>query len=140
MVVKMIKTYAQLKRLNTFDERFAFLRLKGLVGESTFGYDRYLNQMLYKSKRWINSRDSVIIRDGGCDLGIVGCEIFDKIMVHHMNPITIEDIELNRDEVFDPEFLICTTMNTHNAIHFGNESKILKLPVVRTKNDTCPWL
>jgi hypothetical protein len=136
----MIKTYSRLKRLNTFDERFSYLKLKGLVGESTFGYDRYLNQFLYKSKRWINARDLVIIRDGGCDLGIVGCEIFDKIIVHHMNPITIEDIELNKDEVFDPEFLICTTMNTHNAIHFGNESKILKLPAVRTKNDTCPWL
>jgi len=136
----MIKTYSQLKRLDTFDERFSYLKLKGLVGESTFGYDRYLNQFLYKSKRWINARDLVIIRDGGCDLGIVGCEIFDKIIVHHMNPITIKDIELNKDEVFDPEFLICTTMNTHNAIHFGNESKILKLPAVRTKNDTCPWL
>jgi hypothetical protein len=140
MVVEMIKTYSQLKRLITFDERYQYLNLKGFVGESTFGYDRYLNQALYKSRRWINVRDSVIIRDDGCDLGIVGCEIFDKIIVHHMNPITIEDIELNRDEVFDPELLICTTMNTHNAIHFGNESKILKLPVTRTKNDMCPWL
>lgn len=140
MVVEMIKSYSQLKRMRTFDERFQYLKLKGSVGESTFGYDRYLNQSLYKSKRWINIRDSVIIRDGGCDLGILGCEIFDKIIVHHMNPITIEDIELNRDEVFDTELLICTCMNTHNAIHFGNESKILKLPIARTKNDTCPWL
>ena len=136
----MIKTYSQLKRLLTFDERYQYLKLKGFVGESTFGYDRYLNQALYKSRRWINVRDSVIIRDSGCDLGIVGHEIFDKIIVHHMNPITIEDIELSRDEVFNVDLLICTAMNTHNAIHFGNESKLLKLPTARTKNDTCPWL
>lgn len=140
MVVKMIKTYSQLKRMHTFDERFKYLKLKGFVGSDTFGYDRYLNQDLYKSARWRNIRDSVIIRDEGCDLGILGCEIFDKIIVHHMNPITIEDIELNRDEVFDIEFLICTNMNTHNAIHFGDESHLLKLPVTRTKNDMCPWL
>ena len=136
----MIRCYKQLIQIPTFDKRFQYLKFKGFVGESTFGYDRYLNQALYKSTRWINIRDSIIIRDGGCDLGIIGCEIFNKIIVHHMNPITIEDIELNRDEVFDMEFLICTTMNTHNAIHFGNESKILKLPIERTKNDTCPWL
>ena len=140
MVVKMIKTYSQLKRLNTFDERFKYLKLKGFVGSDTFGYDRYLNQDLYKSARWRNVRDSVIIRDEGCELGIIGCEIFDKIIVHHMNPITIEDIELNRDEVFDIEFLICTNMNTHNAIHFGDESRLLKLPTTRVKNDMCPWL
>ena len=140
MVVEMIRSYRQLKRLNTFDERFQYLKLKGLIGESTFGYDRYLNQELYKSTRWIQTRDSVIIRDGGCDLGASGCGIFNKIIIHHMNPITIEDIELDRDEIFDPEFLICTTHNTHNAIHFGNESRLLKLPIVRTKNDTCPWL
>jgi len=140
MVVKMIRSYKQLKRINSFDERFQYLKLKGFVGENTFGYDRYLNQALYKSTRWINARDSVIIRDSGCDLGILGCEIFNKIIVHHMNPITIEDIELNRDEVFDIEHLVCTSMSTHNAIHFGNESKLLKLPVIRTKNDTCPWL
>jgi hypothetical protein len=140
MVVEMIRSYTQLKRMITFDERFKYLKLKGFVGESTFGYDRYLNQYLYKSRRWTNARDSVIIRDSGCDLGIIGCEIFNKIIVHHMNPITIEDIELNRDEVFDMEFLICTSMDTHNAIHFGDESKLLKLPIERTKNDTCPWL
>lgn len=140
MVVKMIKTYSQLKRMNTFDERFKYLKLKGFVGSDTFGYDRYLNQDLYKSARWRNVRDSVIIRDEGCDLGIFGCEIFDKIIVHHMNPITIEDIELNRDEVFDIEFLICANMNTHNAIHFGDESHLLKLLITRTKNDMCPWL
>lgn len=140
MVVEMIRTYRELKRIETFDERFKYLKLKGSIGESTFGYDRYLNQALYKSKRWINARDSVIIRDGGCDLGVLDCEIFGKIIIHHMNPITIEDIELDSDEIFDPEFLICTTHNTHNAIHFGDESKILKLPVARAKNDTSPWL
>jgi hypothetical protein len=140
MEEEMIKSYRQLKRLNTFDERFKYLKLKGFVGDSTFGYDRCLNQALYKSKRWLQTRDVVIIRDSGCDLGMLDCQIFGKIIVHHMNPITIEDIELDRDEVFDSELLICTTHNTHNAIHFGDESRLLKLPIARTKNDTCPWL
>lgn len=96
--------------------------------------------MLYTSKKWLNIRDGIIIRDLGCDLGIEDYEIHGKIIVHHMNPITIEDIELDRDEMFDPEFLICTTHDTHNAIHFGNESLLPRLPIIRRRNDTCPWL
>ena len=136
----MIKTYRKLSLLNTFIARYSYLKLTGVVGDSTFGYDRYLNQALYISKRWKQSRDLVIIRDEACDLCVPGFEIYDKIVVHHMNPITIEDIELDRDCVFDPEVLICTTTTTHRAIHYGNESLLQLLPVARKKNDTIPWL
>ena len=136
----MIKCYTELRRLKSFEERYRYLRLSANVGDNTFGYDRYLNQMLYTSKKWLNIRDGIIIRDLGCDLGIEDYEIHGKIIVHHMNPITIEDIELDRGEVFDPEFLICTTHDTHNAIHFGNESLLPRLPIIRRRNDTCPWL
>lgn len=136
----MIKCYTELRRLKSFEERYRYLRLSANVGDNTFGYDRYLNQMLYTSKKWLNIRDGIIIRDLGCDLGIEDYEIHGKIIVHHMNPITIEDIELDRDEMFDPEFLICTTHDTHNAIHFGNESLLPRLPIIRRRNDTCPWL
>ena len=140
MEVEIIKTYAELMIFKTFEDRYKYLRLVGKVGEETFGYDRYLNQMLYTSKRWRSVRDEVIIRDEGCDLGIEDREIYGKIIVHHINPITIEDIELERRKVFDPRFLICTSPGTHNAIHYGDESLLPRLPVVRRKNDTCPWL
>lgn len=136
----MIRTYTDLRRLKTFEKRFKYLELRGNVGESTFGYDRYLNQILYKSRRWLRTRDDIIIRDDGCDLGLEDYEIYGRIIVHHMNPITIEDIELERDIVFDPEFLICTSPNTHNAVHYGDETLLPKLPVERRRNDTCPWL
>lgn len=139
-MITLIKCYTELRRLKSFEERYRYLRLSANVGDNTFGYDRYLNQMLYASKKWLNIRDGIIIRDLGCDLGIEDYEIHGKIIVHHMNPITIEDIELDRDEVFDPEFLICTTHDTHNAIHFGNESLLPRLPIIRRRNDTCPWL
>jgi len=139
-VITLIKCYTELRRLKSFEERYRYLRLSANVGDNTFGYDRYLNQMLYTSKKWLNIRDGIIIRDLGCDLGIEDYEIHGKIIVHHMNPITIEDIELDRGEVFDPEFLICTTHDTHNAIHFGNESLLPRLPIIRRRNDTCPWL
>lgn len=139
-MITLIKCYTELRRLKSFEERYRYLRLSANVGDNTFGYDRYLNQMLYTSKKWLNVRDGIIIRDLGCDLGIEDYEIHGKIIVHHMNPITIEDIELDRDEVFDPEFLICTTHDTHNAIHFGNESLLPRLPIIRRRNDTCPWL
>jgi len=139
-VITLIKCYTELRRLKSFEERYRYLRLSANVGDNTFGYDRYLNQMLYSSKKWLNIRDGIIIRDLGCDLGIEDYEIHGKIIVHHMNPITIEDIELDRGEVFDPEFLICTTHDTHNAIHFGNESLLPRLPIIRRRNDTCPWL
>lgn len=135
-----IRTYSELITLPTFTERFNYLKLDGLVGKETFGYDRYLNQQLYKhNPRWKKSRDIVIIRDNGCDLGVEGYEIFGKIIVHHMNPITLDDILNDRDWIYDPEYLICTVHNTHNAIHYGDEKLLTTAPIVRTKNDTCPW-
>lgn len=134
-----IRMFSELNRLRTFEERYRYLRLSGVVGRSTFGFDRYLNQMIYRSKRWLKTRDEIIIRDQGCDLGIEDYEIQGRIIIHHMNPISIEDIEMDRDEIFDPEFLISTSSNTHNAIHFGDESLLPQLPIDRRPNDTCPW-
>lgn len=134
-----IKTYSELITLPTFEERFRYLKLGGVVGQETFGFDRYLNQILYKTPRWLESRDTVIIRDNGCDLGVEGFDIYGKILVHHMNPITIDDVLQERDFIYNPEFLISTTLNTHNAIHYGDESLLITAPVQRTKNDTCPW-
>ena len=140
MTKKNIRTYSELITLPTFEERFEYLRLDGIVGEQTFGFDRYLNQLFYqKSKKWKSIRDQVIIRDNGCDLGIEGYEIYKRVIVHHMNPVTIEDLEKESEFLLDPEFLISTTHNTHNAIHYGDESLLIKAPTVRTKNDTCPW-
>lgn len=134
-----IKTYSELSKFSTFEDRYRYLRLGGEVGRETFGFDRYLNQTLYKTDEWRRSRDKVIIRDNGCDLGIEGREIKERVIVHHMNPITIEDI-LNYDpKVFDPEYLITTVLNTHNAIHYGDENLLITVPRERTKNDTCPW-
>ena len=135
-----IRTYSELITLPTFKERFEYLKLGGSVGKETFGYDRYLNQMLYqRSPRWKKSRDTVIIRDNGRDLAMEGHEIFGKIIVHHMNPITMDDILKDRDWIYDPEFLICTIHNTHNAIHYGDEDLLVIAPTERTPNDTCPW-
>jgi hypothetical protein len=135
----MIRTYSELKQLHTLEERFNYLKLQGRVGESTFGFDRYLNQMLYSSERWKRTRRGIIIRDNGCDLGVEGYEINDLIMVHHMNPITIEDIEEERDKIFNEEFLISASSKTHKAIHYGDERLLPKVPIIRYKNDTCPW-
>lgn len=135
----MIRTFNELCKLKSFEERYQYLRLGAIVGERTFGYDRYLNQILYTSDRWGRTRDKVIIRDNGCDLGVKDYKIHGPILIHHMNTITIEDVELDRDLVYDPEFLICTTLGTHNAIHYGDESLLPKLPIERSKNDTCPW-
>lgn len=135
----MIRTYSDLSKLKTFKERFAYLQLNGAVGRDTFGYDRYLNQILYRSQRWKKIRDSVIIRDNGCDLGVEGHEVYGRIIVHHMNVVTLEDIERESEFLFDPEFLISTTHNTHNAIHYGDESLLITAPVERCMNDTCPW-
>lgn len=135
-----IKTYSELITLPTFKERFNYLKLGGRVGRETFGFDRQLNQLLYqRSPRWKKSRDTVIIRDNGCDLGMEGHEIYGKIIVHHMNPITMDDILKDRDWIYDPEFLICTIHNTHNAIHYGDEDLLVIAPLERTPNDTCPW-
>jgi hypothetical protein len=138
-VKPMIRTYRQLKKLRSFLERYDYLKLTGAVGESTFGYDRYLNQKLYLSKRWKRTRDGIIIRDDGCDLGDEDHRIYDKIMVHHINAITIEDIEEDRDIIYDPENLICTSHNTHNAIHYGDVKLLPRLPIERSRHDTCPW-
>lgn len=134
-----IRTYSELIKLPTFEERFRYLSLEGIVGASTFGFDRYLNQVFYRSQRWKKIRDHVILRDNGCDLAMEGYEIYDRILVHHMNPITIEDIERESEYLIDPEFLISTVHNTHNAIHYGDESLLPILPVERRPNDTCPW-
>ena len=140
MTTRHIKTYSELIRLPTFEERFRYLKLNGSVGRETFGFDRHLNQKLYqRSPKWKSSRDFVIVRDNGCDLAMEGHEIYDKIIVHHMNPITMEDILNDSDIIYDPEFLICTIHNTHNAIHYSDESQLIIAPVERTKNDTCPW-
>ena len=134
-----IKTYSELILLPTFEERFRYLRLNSSVGKETFGFDRYLNQVFYRSQRWKSVRDHVIIRDNGCDLGMEGYEIRGRVIIHHMNPITIQDIELESDFLLDPEYLISTIHNTHNAIHFGDENLLIKAPIERTANDTCPW-
>lgn len=134
-----MRTYSELIHFDTFDDRFNYLKLVGRVGESTFGFDRYMNQILYHSRRWQTIRDEVIIRDDGCDMGLSDFIIFDKIIVHHMNPITIEDIENERDKIFNPEFLICVSYQTHNAIHFGDEKIIPRDPVQRRMGDTKLW-
>lgn len=136
-----IRTYSELVKLKTFKERFEYLKLAGVVCEETFGHDRYLNQMLYvKDPRWKKVRDKVIIRDNGCDLGIEGRELNKYITVHHMNPITKEQILNDDPDIFNPEYLITTDSRiTHKAIHYGDESLLMQEPVVRSKNDTCPW-
>lgn len=140
MVIQMtIRTYSELITLPTFEERFHYLQLDGRVGEETFGFDRYLNQAFYKSEEWLRVRDLVIVRDNGCDLGIEGREIYGRILIHHMNPITIDDIAKRSKYLLDPEYLITTVKNTHDAIHYGDESLLIKLPIERTRNDTCPW-
>lgn len=135
-----IKTYSELITLPTFEERYRYLRLSGSVGKETFGFDRYMNQLFYqRSQLWKRIRDEVIIRDCGCDLGIEGREIYGRVLVHHMNPIGVDDLMHESDFLLNPEFLICTTHNTHNAIHYGDENLLLRDPIERTKNDTCPW-
>lgn len=134
-----IKTYSELMALPTFEERYRYLRLKGTVGEDTFGFDRYLNQKFYRSAEWRRIRDQVIIRDNGCDLGIEDRMIRGKVLIHHMNPITDYDIRYLTDALLNPEYLICVSHSTHNAIHYGDEDLLITTPVIRTKNDTCPW-
>ena len=134
-----IKTYTELIKIPTFEERYRYLRLCGAVGKETFGYDRYLNQTFYKSNEWLSVRDKVIIRDNGCDLGIEDRTIYGRILIHHLEPITVDDIANKRPNVFDLDNLICVSHNTHNAIHYGDESLLIITPIERTKNDTCPW-
>ena len=135
----IIRTYSELITLQTFEERYRYLRLGGRVGQETFGFDRWLNQKFYKDPEWLRVRDFVIIRDNGCDLGIEGREIHSRILIHHMNPITTEDIVKRSKYLLDPEYLICTVKRTHDAIHYGDENLLILNPIERTKNDTCPW-
>lgn len=140
MSQKNIRTYSELIKLSTFEERYEYLKLGGAVGEETFGFDRYLNQVFYNSEEWKSVRSFVITRDQGCDLGIPDREIRgDKILVHHMNPITKEDIINRSDILLNPEYLITTVKNTHDAIHYGDENLLYQGPIERFKNDTCPW-
>lgn len=135
----IIRTYSELITLPTFEDRYHYLQLNGAVGKDTFGFDRYINQQFYRSKEWQRIRDKVIIRDNACDLGMEGYEIHGRIYVHHMNPIMVRDIQSNSDYLMNPEFLICTSHRTHNAIHYGDENLLARAPIERTKNDTCPW-
>ena len=135
----IIRTYSELITFPTFEERFKYLQLEGSVGKDTFGYDRYLNQLFYKTAEWKRLRQDLIIRDNGCDLGVEGREIYGRIIIHHLNPITKDDIVSRTEYLLNPDFLICTTHNTHNAIHYGDESLLITSPVERSKNDTCPW-
>ena len=134
-----IKTYSELILLPTFKERFRYLKLGGKVGDETFGFDRYLNQKFYKSKEWLSVRDYVIIRDNGCDLAMEDRPIESRIIIHHLNPITRDDIINQTEFLLNPEYMICTIKRTHDAIHYGDESLLFDAPIERTKNDTCPW-
>jgi hypothetical protein len=135
----LIRRYTELKRLRTFKERYEYLRLAGIVGEATFGFERRLNQLLYTSSKWRRLRNEIIIRDNGCDLGVEGYDLKHKIIVHHMNPLTLKDVEEVSDDIFNPEYLICVSQRTHNAIHYGDASLLPQVPIERTPYDTCPW-
>lgn len=134
-----IKTYSELITIPTFEERFEYLQLKGSVGKDTFGYDRHLNQVLYRSPEWKRLRNQIIIRDCGCDLACEGYDIHSKVLIHHLTPITVEDVLARSRKVFDPDNLVCVSHNTHNAIHYGDVDLLATGPIIRTKNDTCPW-
>ena len=135
----MIRTYSELCQIPSYKERFVYLKLDGVVGKATFGSKRYLNQKFYTSDEWKRVRDIVIVRDLGCDLGFPGYDIYGQIQVHHMNPMIVEDVISHSSEILNPEFLICTSYQTHKAIHYGTEEMLVLPPVERTKNDTCPW-
>lgn len=134
-----LRTYSELSTLRSLKDRFDYLRLDGSVGADTFGFDRYVNQRFYKSREWAQVRDYVIARDLGCDLGVSGYPIYGRVLVHHMNPILVKDIEQSSDALLDPEYLVCASHATHNAIHYGDDNLLPKDPVERTMNDTCPW-
>lgn len=134
-----IRTYSELITFPTFEERFLYLKLDGLVGLDTFGHDRIFNQRFYSSVEWKRLRDEIIVRDLGSDLGIEDRPIHGKILIHHMNPILLDDIRYATDFLLNPEYLICTSLNTHNAIHYSDESILASVPIERRPNDTCPW-
>ncbi len=134
-----VRTYSELRRLDTFEERFNYLKMKGVVGESTFGFDRWINQRFYRYPEWKSIREFVIVRDEGCDLGIPGLEIHTNLLIHHINPMTVDDIKHGEDWITDPEFLITTSFRTHNAIHYGDEKLLPKSPIQRRMGDTTLW-
>ena len=137
-----IRRYSELRHLQTFEERYNYLKLNGQVGYDTFGFDRYLNQMFYRSTEWKQIRSVIIARDNACDLGVDGYSINSgKIYIHHMNPVLVDDIKNSSDTILDPEFLICCSFSTHNAIHYGSFDSIdiPRDPIVRAPFDTCPW-
>lgn len=134
------KSYYEMITMSEFDDRFRYAKLDGQVGMGTFGFDRYLNQQFYRSKEWKRLRDQIIIRDNGCDLGVPGHEISGKIYIHHLNPLSPEDITESTEKLFDPDNLVCVSAETHNAIHYGDESILEKNKIVeRSPGDTCPW-
>lgn len=139
MPIQKNRTYLELSRLETFEERFHYLELKGLVGLTSFGFDRWINQRFYKSLEWKSVRNHVIVRDNGCDLGIPGYEIHSGLLIHHMNPISVNDIKHGEDWIVDPNFLITTSLQTHNAIHYGDDSLLPRGPIVRKSGDTTLW-
>ena len=139
MTMRIIRTYSELMMIPTYLERFDYLNLVGKVGDITFGDKRYLNQILYKTGRWLSLRDKILIRDNGCDLGMPGREVYSRATIHHMDPITIDDVLNNHPKVFDPENLITTADITHKAIHYGDSNLLMKDPIIRREYDTCPW-
>ena len=136
---KIIRSYEELITISSFEDRFEYLKLNGTVGKETFGFTRYINQNFYHSSEWLSFRDKVIIRDNGCDLGVLGYEIIGSIIIHHINPITYDDIVNMNDCVFNMNNVISTKLSTHNAIHYGDSNLLIKPLVERKKNDTCPW-
>ena len=139
MTMRIIRTYSELMMIPTYLERFDYLNLVGKVGDITFGDKRYLNQILYKTGRWLSLRDKILIRDNGCDLGMPGREVYSRATIHHMDPITIDDVLNNHPKVFNPENLITTADITHKAIHYGDSNLLMKDPIIRREYDTCPW-
>lgn len=135
----MIRTYTELSSIDSFEDRLRYLKLNGNVGSETFGFDRYLNQLFYRSPEWKKIRNEIIIRDKACDLGVEGFELDSRIIIHHMNPISKDDIINQTDLLLNPEYLICTSHRTHQAIHYGDEELIQPRLIERKRNDTCPW-
>ncbi len=138
-VEKMAKTYTEMIKLSTYEERFRYLKIGGVIGEETFGFDRYLNQVFYKSKEWRSIRDKIIARDLGCDLAVKNREIWGKILIHHINPISAKDIVNRSDLLLNPDYLVCCSKRTHDAIHYGDESILFTGFVERKPGDTCLW-
>lgn len=134
-----MRTYRELRMLNTFEDRYKYLKLNGSVGDDTFGFDRWINQQFYRSAEWKRVRDIVIVRDNGCDLGDPDHPIYGRILIHHMNPIRKEDFDENPDYLLNPDYLVCVSHDTHNAIHYGDESLLQKEWAPRKPNDTIPW-